>query len=133
MKVSSPVIRNEPLIGCRIFGTDMTVPFTTTAMDGEAGLVVAASILGEPVAFSRTSKAGTVVEGATPPTVSTVISVLATPDISAFVTTGGVTRWIVAPDKGSVAGLVFGPAFGDVANISIVARGGTNAGGEGCD
>ena len=53
--------------------------------------------------------------------------------MSAFATMGGVRRWIVAPDEGSVAGMVFGPAFGDVAKISIAARGGTNAGGEGCD
>ena len=131
--VWSPVIRNVPFIGAKMFGTDKTVPLTTTAIDGDAGLVVAASILGAPVGFSLISKVGTVDEAAASPTVSTVMSDWATLDISAFVTTGGVTRWMVAPDEGSVAGFVFGPAFGDVAKISMVARGGTNADGEGCD
>ncbi len=119
----SPEMRKEPLIGVTTFGTDKTTPFTTTAILGETGLVVAASILGEPVGFNFTSKVGIAVEGTPPPMVSTFILDEATPIMSAFVTTGGVTRWMVAPDEGSIAGSVFGPAFVDVAKISILPRG----------
>ena len=125
-------MRNEPFIGVMIFGTESTFPFTATAMDGEAGFVVALSILGVPVALSSTSSVGTVVDGAAPPTVSITMSDRATPEMSAFVMIGGVTRWIVAPDVGSVAVLVFGPALVEVAKISIVDRGATNTGGAGC-
>ena len=109
------MMRNEPFIGVRIFGTAGTAPFTATAMVGDAGLVVAVSILGVPVAFSFTSSVGILCDRLVPPTVSTTMRDRATPAMSELVIIGGETKLIVEPEVGPISDFVLGPGFGDVA------------------